>query len=402
MSVTQNVLDTLDTLLQQAKAEKQASLKQATDGSQPTTHPVMDVPDGTQPAKEGERSKENLADVKKDVGGNGNTGQRDASAGAKKNPIDNIGTVKMESDEVKGNVADPKATKDKPPESPSHQSNETFNEKYSSLQTLGKSIVDGFTALLTQEPAVTSKQAAAVPATATTTDGFTKEAEEKLAAANEYPEDAQAGYVMAEYLLNQLTQTKEAQVKVQEETAAGIEHITKTAQADADLLVNYLIGREKGIKTAHNMRKSAVEGGPAMAGAEETGEVAPPEGGGMPEGGMPPGAGGQGAPQDEEHTLDALAQALDEAGVSPEELAHMLEQAHGGGGGMPEGGMPPGAGGPPGGMPEGAGMPEEAGAPPGGEIPKTAALRYASLAIKAAAAAKRQTKIATALRGLRK
>ena len=74
------VFGLMDNLLEKIRAEKRAAQKKATDGSEPTSHPVMNADDGTQPAREGSRSSENEADVSKDYGVLGNTGQEDANS----------------------------------------------------------------------------------------------------------------------------------------------------------------------------------------------------------------------------------------------------------------------------------------------------------------------------------
>ena len=114
---TGQVFGLMDNLLEKIRAEKRASQKRATDGSEPTTHPVMNAPDGTQPAREGARSAENEGDVEKDYGVLGNTGQEDANSATSANAADSIGTQSQASDVVKGNVAKPKAVKDAPDES---------------------------------------------------------------------------------------------------------------------------------------------------------------------------------------------------------------------------------------------------------------------------------------------
>lgn len=387
--MNRNIVDTLDELIMQARTEKQASLrKQATDLSEPTAHPVMKVDDGTQPAKQGERSKENISDVKANLGSAGMTGQEDGGKGEKKNPVDSIGTQKMESDEVKGNVSTPKATKDKPDESPSHQSNSTFNEKYSSVISLGNKIVEGFTALLNKEAAAPKPEPKAETKPTEKEAALSKEAEEKLAAANQFPEDAKAGYVMASYFLNTLAETNAAQVKQASEAQVGIENIIKTAQEDAELVLNYLAGRQNGYGKGSAMRKQALEAGAPVPGADEGAEAG--GGGGAEALGLPPG-GEQ--PQDEEQVLDALAQALEEAGVTPEELAQALEQeqAEGGAGAGPEAGAP---------APEVPPV-EAAPAAPAPDV-KTAAVKAAAEAVKAAAAAQRQKNLVATLKTFRK
>ena len=94
----ENALGLVDRFLADARAEKQAALqKAATDPSDPTTHPVMKADDGTVPAREGARSAENEADVRKSLGDQGMTGQEDANKASSTHPSDSIGTQKMDS-----------------------------------------------------------------------------------------------------------------------------------------------------------------------------------------------------------------------------------------------------------------------------------------------------------------
>lgn len=327
-----SILALMDTILDSARQEKRAAKmeKKATDPSEPTSHPVMSADDGTQKATEGSRSSENKSDVRKDYGEAGILGQEDGNSVDEKKPSDSIGTQTMASDEMKGNAKRPGGTKENPSdESPEHPSNQTFSEKYSAahLAHEGNTILANISGYLNKfasvQPAV--KRAAAAPAH-----------HEKLAAAEKYREDAEAGYVSAQLLCESLL-SKRAEDQA---SAELVTNITKTAQEDAAMVADYLRGYDNGVKKASAVRMyKRAEGEEAMG-------MIPPEAmaGGMPEG-MPEGgeggispemlqaAGGQGG--EAEAAIEALAQELEAAGVTPDELQAALS---GGGGGADEGG----------------------------------------------------------------
>lgn len=405
---TPNAFDLVNQILQDAKAsEKQASLsKSATDPSDSTSHPVMKADDGTQPAREGSRSAENEADVRKALGNQGITGQSDANKADGSKATDTIGTVKQESDELKGNAKEPKSDKDLPPESKGHPSNVTG--KYASLHTKGASLLTAFASLGKEasskkdeagnpkpdttplKPKDASQPAApgkviepngtktAADATVTKEAELQKEAEVKLACARKYEDDAVAGYMAAQLLTEALGMNKQAEAR---EVAYqnAVSNIVKTAHEDAQLVAEYLAGIETGSKVASTHRtKFANEAlaEDASAGAGEGGgggggEI-PPEamaamggaGGGPPPGaegagGPPPGAEGGGGGEVDPAVVE-LVQALEAEGITPEMLEAALAQEDGGaGGGMA---IPPEAGGE-------APPPEMAAAGGGGEMP---------------------------------
>ena len=382
------VLELMDTFLEKVRHEKAAGTqKTATDPSDPTSQPVMKADDGTQKATTGARAAENKADVKKELGSQGITGQEDANI-THKEPSDKMGTEKMTADEVKGNVGVPAKTHPPmPPESTSHPSSEKgekYSSEYEQVFATGNRIIEAIaklgvkTAAAPAPAAATKKAEEANPTAADGTPAGTmsstktpppakttkqkcdagtgecKTAEEKQAAADKYKEDAQAGYFAASVLVNQIMQ-KEAADK---EAAARIEGIIKVAQDDARLFADYLAGcQEATQKSASHSKKAEGEETGAPAGLPPEllqGAGAPQDGGGMP---MPPAAGaGAGAGGgDDEAVIQAVAQALAEAGISPEELAAAVQGVEGGGAG---GGMPPpdaGGGMPPTPGPEGAG-----------------------------------------------
>ena len=340
-----NSLDLCNKFLADVRAEKQAALKkQATDPSDPTSHPVMKADDGTQPATTGSRAAENKADVTDMLGAGGVTGQEDGNKANAKAPGPDIGTHQMESDEIGGNVQKPKADKDEPKkhtggeESAGHPSNKTFAEKYSAAN-------DVTTRLESQLAALGIKTAAATTQAQTSTASPAPTDQEKLAAAEKYKEDAEAGYMTAELLAKGLGFESPAEKQaeaVNSEIDQRLGGIVKDAQDKAAVYANYLY------EFYHSLQKKA------------EGEMPPPEaggpeaGGGLGGAGAPPpeaggGGGGGGGPEDEEQVLQALAEALAQAGVTPEQLAQAVQEAEaseggGGAGGGPEagGGAPPG------------------------------------------------------------
>ena len=327
-----NALDLMDSFLASVRSEKRAL--SATSGPEPTTHPVMGADDGTTPAREGARSSENEADVRSDYGEQGNTGQEDsAAAGDGSVPADSIGTQSQASDEVKGNVAQPKGSKDDPAEngrgdaSPGHPTNMTFNEKYSSALDLGAEILQGFAKKSAEEEEEEDEEE--------------EDEAEKAAAARMYPADAEAGYMAAHAIAEHLGFGKEAAVVQNQLVEASVEQIIKAAQEDAVNLHEYLVGAQTGAQLGAGIRKQAEDMPvppelPPELLAAGGGEL-PPEllaGGGEPsaEGAGVPAEALMGGEGDEDAAIEELAAALEEAGVTPEELAEAVAAAEGEGG----------------------------------------------------------------------
>ena len=363
----QSLMGLMDDLLKQAKHEEKRALSDIS-GPEPTTHPVMQADPGTKPATEGERSSENESDVRGELGEAGITGQEDANSAdaLEKDEADDIGTQTSDSEEMAGNVQQPKATKDAPPDK--GPGDETFSEKYSAA-----AIVESGNKLLAALGNLTGQHKQASEDEGEKKGGEEKEAEkgkkkpcppesgncakkaedaadpaeeeaEKRAAAEKYSEDAEAGYVAAQMIANQLFDKK-----AEDEKAAAIaENIIKTAHADAELLHEYLLGREKGADATASIKKAGMKkrAMPGMIPPEAMAGAGPEMGGGIPPemgGGLPPemgGAGGEmppemGAGGGEEEALDALAEALAEANVTPEELAATIAEAQAEAGGAP-------------------------------------------------------------------
>jgi len=386
-----NALALLQTFIKEAQKSEQMA-KKATDPSEPTSHPVMKSEDGTQKAQEGAKGTELTADIRKALGESGVTGQQDAGS-APGNSEKSIGEMKpLASDSMGGNVATPKATKDAPPGK--GPGDNTFSEKYSELAGIGNRLLGSLSTLVQQKQAAMPPQLAAAlgkkkeaPHVETKAEekkegpGHEKaeppkveQAEHKMAAAEKYPDDAAAGYMVAQSLLNELNQNQ----LQQKQAADQFEHIIKSAQADAELYASFVSGLTKGAEFGRYARTKAAEGLPMSEEGSEGGEGGMDAGGapGGPGGGLPPevmaqlagggggpggpggpgpeaggegGEGGEGGGGGDAAVIDELAQALDQAGVTPEELAQAIAHSQGGGeggeGGPGAGG--PGAGGPP-------------------------------------------------------
>jgi len=382
-----NALNLLQTFIKEAQKSEQMA-KKATDPSEPTSHPVMKTEDGTQKAQEGAKGTELTSDIRKAYGESGVTGQQDAGS-APGNSEKTIGEMKpMASDSMGGNVQTPKATKDAPPGK--GPGDDTFSEKYSELAGIGNRLLGSLSTLIQQKQAAMPPQLAAALGKKETPKEEPKAEEKKegpahekaegekagsavnkaAAAAEQYPDDAAAGYMVAESLLNELNQNQ----LQQKQAADKFENIIKTAQDDAVLYASFFNGLTKGAEFGKHARTKAAEGLPMSEEGGEGGEGPEDAGGapGGPEGGLPPeimaqlagGAGGAGpeaggagpeaggaGPEagGDEAVIEELAQALDQAGVTPEELAQAIAHAQGGGeggeGGLGAGG--PGAGGPP-------------------------------------------------------
>jgi len=361
--------------------------KAAADPTEPTTHPVMDITDGTQKAQTGARAAEHKKDITEAFGEAGVSGQEDSSAaGDGKVPANSVGTQAMFADEVKGNVPTPKATKDAPAKggagdaSPGHPTNETFQEKYSSARMAkrGHEILADLVVTLKRaedaselpEKKKEEGKNKAVPFLEGKEDKKVGGDEKKEAAAR-YREDAEQGYIAAQ-LLAEAVMGKSAEDQKIAKVIAGV---VKAAGADADLVVDFIQGFEKGAAISRTVKAAEMpigaEGGiPQELLAGAAGGI-PQEllagAAGAPQEGIPGAEGGAPTEEDPEKVLDALADALAEAGVTPEELAQIVAE-QGAGAGAGEGKAPE----------EGASSAEEIPAEQNEELKekeKTAALR---------------------------
>jgi len=370
-----SVIDMIDNLLEQANHEKQAAANLDLASDSKSKHPSADVSDGTRPAAEGARSAENKSDISKQVPNNVEESGSKNEAGGSKNQADTMGTQSMAADETKGNVDTPKSTD---PQIAGKGPGDELKMKYGT-KVSAEELVSGANALLKQlsaalnvksaevaTPAVVAKEAGAVAGdVAGDVAGMYK------AAAEAYPSDEEAGYVAASMLIDFLGEEKTAS----EQYTKTIASIQKQASEDAESYVNFLQGYQESVKSA------AMPGMPEGLEGMMGGAGAPPEagmGGGGEEAALAAlaGAGGEaglggeggmegGEGSDDAAIIEAIAEALDEAGVTPEELAEAVAEAQGeapmeGGEGMPpEGGGTPPEGGELAPAPAGEGMPPE-------------------------------------------
>jgi len=376
MSKNGSILALMDKFLEDARAETKKAGLDKDAGRGDTSHPVMSADNGTKPANEGERGKENDADIRKNLGEVGNSGQRDASSASSTKPTDSIGTMKMDASEVKGNVQTPKADKEAPAEkgrgdaSPGHPTNATFSEKYSSVIDLGNKILASLA--MTAAPELkkraegvvsenAQKKVPAVPAPGMTAKHEDKETPaeekkeeeckkaearefEKKAAAEKHTEDAEAGYLAAQLLATELGFIKgagaDAAVDVQ------VNSIVKSAEEDAENLVAFLNSHAEGMVMAARERAALTKrADPDSDPAAEAGGEMGMEGG---EAGMEGGG--------DDAAIEQIAQLLAQAGITPEQLEAALAAEEGGGapeegGEIPAEALAAAAGGAPGGAP---------------------------------------------------
>lgn len=402
-STTRPLFDQIDSWLQEvdqkstksasakAPAKKAAVKKAAPEGMGKSTHPSDDVDDNTHAEQTGARYSENSADVKKDVPGQ-SVDETEKGPGCSQDEKQyNIGTEQSSVGEDPSVEDDYKGTKDDP--GTTHPCDaEDVGEKYSSMhlnqllklaENQAHEILADISASINapapkKEATVAEKAAATKVAQTATTD--------KAAS-----DTAKAGYDAA-------SMTADLEKQASDFVAQAI----RDANTDADLVGPYLVSYYN-----NRYKKAADEGshdegeqhegppaeeesaGPPVGGEGGGGDVlsalgaggagGPPGGGGDPGGAMPPPPGGGGVmpPPDaaagggaeggmgQEQALQELVMALQELGISPEELAQ-IAQSSGAGGPPGMGGPPPGAGAPPMGGPPGMGGPPPMGDMTGG------------------------------------
>jgi len=378
MSAEQTKVGSALDLVQDFLEEIRGSEKKAEtgDGSDPTSLPYKGVSNNTQKATTGARASENREDVKKSLGSTGVTGQEDADSAPNT-------SEKSQSGDMKRLTADdgaPQTIKAYPPKpGDKGPGDETYDKKYAELHDKAAAWLEKYASVKpeckktnTSENAI-PKENLSAPKDSVPTTGEEKAAElQKRAAAGKYREDAEAGYVAAKLLATQVAQSLDKQASAVDEEAIALEKIAAVraaAEQDADMFIDFMRGHMNAMSKKAEPEPEPEEhaepdadnaGGPPDGDADDQGGGGDPMAAMMGGGGAPPGAEGgmPGGGESPEAKLEAIAAALEEAGITPEELAEAIaavEQAQGGGGGG--GGMPPEAGG---GMPPGAG----AGGPP--------------------------------------
>lgn len=338
---------------------KQAGVKRAEPLSEPgghdgaSSHPSAKADDGLQSATEGARSTENAADVQASPAP---ATMVDAIPPAKPGDEDQAkaqlqtGTKQTPTGEDPQTERDFKGTKDDP--GTTHPANaETTGEKYSAdLSALPFDKLAELCASLGNEILAE----VAVRGTQQKTAAETPAAQPQAQQPADVHAAAEAGYKLAEAL---------GAGGSDEAAVAFIDQTIKEAHYQADLVAAYLV---KPAEDAEKQSEPPTEGG----------EAAPPAAGGDAElpglAGVMSQMGAAGAPAEEpagevgqDEAVEALAQALAEAGISPDELIALLQSELGGAGGG-DAAMPPAEGGAP---------PELAGAGMGGETKLSAAKR---------------------------
>lgn len=328
-----SVLGRINALLAEVDGEKQASEMDTSGGGAkdpggyvaPSSHPSAKKDDRSGPAAMGNRAKENEKDVKEvypaavDNTSPGSGGTQDDKAYNIGTHVSATGEDPKTEDNYKGDKEDPGT---------SHPANaEEIGEKYSSMRTdiLMKEAFDHLNNLL-----------------ASIANGEEIKIDVEPQAKNA-SEAARRGYELSNELLKTPSQSFD-------KTAAArmvIERTINEALSDADNVGQYLMARQamyaEQVKAANQMPPEAAGGMPPM----DPGSAAPQEGGMPPEAMMPPEGEGHGEPDGDEaspHNQEAaiaeLAAALQELGISPEEL--MAATAHAGGApeGVPEEALP--------------------------------------------------------------
>lgn len=332
---------------------KAAVKKAAPSGMGDTSHPSEDVDDGTCDEQTGARYEENATDVKRDVPGTSVDETDIGSGGTQDDKQFNIGTNQSATGEDSSVEDDYKPGKDDP--GTSHPANaDDVGEKYSSmkLDKLLKIAEHKANELLADlandvdapaaKPAIKAAQPKSTPKPTVATK----------------PTNVDAGYKAA------------SQLDMDKFASEMLAQTIKDADLDADLVGSYLHAyystkQAEGEDGPPPEEAPPAEEAPPGPAAEESGggggDVlaalgagggAPPmdpSAGGAPPmdpaaGGMPPGAeGAAGGPPGagggvgEEQALQELVMALQELGISPDELAQMAQGAGAAPGAAPEG-----------------------------------------------------------------
>jgi len=362
-----SALDLVQDFLEEIRgSEKKA---ETGDGSDPTSLPYKGVSNNTQKANTGARASENRDDVKKSLGSSGVTGQEDAGSAPNNSEKAQAGGMKR----LTADDGAPQTIVSKPPKpGDSGPGDETYDKKYAALRDKTAAVLAKYAAAKPDEKKTNTSENAVpkenltTPKGAVATSGEDKTAElQKRAAAEKYREEAEAGYAAAQILATNVATALSKQASAVDEEAIAMEKIAtvrSAAESDASMFIDFMRGHvdalskkaEPGLAPEGHAEPDADNaGGPPDGDADDQGGAggadlaAAMAGGGGGE--MPPGAEGAGGENPEEK-LEAIAAALEEAGITPEELAEAIaavEQQQGGGGMPPgaEGGMPPGAGG---------------------------------------------------------
>jgi hypothetical protein len=257
-----------------------------------------------EPVVEGARSAENTAEVKEKVPGV-NVEKPEA---AKVNPAAEPNTT------ASGTGEDPKVEEASVPELSKEIPAKSASDEFAVIAELAKSLLSEFKKSAEEVPCE-------VPAEAKTDEEKKKDEEKKDEPKAEGEAEVEGEKIAAEML-------KAAGLDGLTPEALGlVDSIVKQAEADADRTLAYISG----------FYKSANE----MSEEELMQLLAAEQGGGMPAEGMPAEAmGGEGmpaeamaaggAPAEGGDELDAIVAALEEQGITPEQLMEMVAEEQGG------------------------------------------------------------------------
>ena len=340
----------LNALAEEIGSVKTAAAKQA-EGPTPadpgtytgaSSHPTAHVDNSVQKAETGARASEYEADIKKQQGALAVDNLSEMSQEGRQDEVQlNIGTKAKATGEDPSTEHDYKGDKDDP--GTSHPAKTNDGEKYSSLTF--KEARDRAGALgndiLAKLLSATTEKAAEMP------EFLKKKIEGKKTEAGEgkMPPALQKAHESSESPAEEAAEHKEA-------AEASVREVCAQTLREADEMADLFIGYMQSKAAAADPSDEAAEGEDHSApGDDESGAgAAPMDAGADPSaaagGDMGGAAGGDmggdlgGAPSEDE-AVQELAMALQELGISPEELLQAA-QAHGGGAeGGDAGGMPP-------------------------------------------------------------
>lgn len=323
--------------LQKTAAEQSGETKQAAETTEdPTTHPVQNKDEQLQPATEGARSAENEADVTSDVGPQ-NINDAPESKDEEPKPVA-MTEAETTGEDPSNETAGVKHTKDDPGTSaPARVGTEKDGgylgkvkqacEQYGPEKVaseLGNSIMADISVL----SGGGEEKEASGEDTEKAAEAGAKAADEALQAQVDQalPQVVQNTIKEAEYDAANLAQFYINFQKEQEKKGEGEEEPEEAVAGEEDTEEPGEAGEEGALPAEDLAQLAAAAGGPEAAGAVPAGGV-PPEVGGAPAEGLPP-EGAPAEPSDEE-VVEALSEALADAGVTPEELAAGVEAQEG-------------------------------------------------------------------------
>lgn len=325
-------------------------------GDAKSQHPSANVDDKTKPATEGSRSSENEGDVKKDVPNsinNPDTENTDAKGNEGATVNGDQGTVTMDAASgLKGNVDSPKKDHSQSmADAGPGDGGESFKGDWDKASAAGQ-LVGEANALLADVAMLSGQHAqpqgavqkSAADAGQPATDELEKTASLFKQAADQYPEDVEAGYTAAALLAQQMGLQKAA-AEINDEDIVDVDNVIKAASVDAENYVDFLQGYAEEMQKAANPMMGGANPAALAAlagegdaggemGAEEMAAGAEDEDAGAGLEGLGEAEEEEGEEEEEEGDegqLEQIAEVLAEAGIEPEELAEAVAQQSEGG-----------------------------------------------------------------------